>query len=67
MHALRMLGGRAAPSWQSRGVVCSGSEVAASRGIGRGCAGESNGKVTGWEVVGGVLPRVCALGGDGMA
>jgi hypothetical protein len=55
---LRVLGGTVASGWHGRGTVYDGSEVAASRGIGRGRAGEFNGEVTGREVVGGSLPRL---------
>jgi hypothetical protein len=61
---LRMLGGTVASGWHGRGAVYGGSEVAASRGIGRGRAGEFNGEVTGREVVGGALPRLGVHGGQ---
>jgi hypothetical protein len=62
--ALRVLGGTVAYGWHGRGVVYGGSEVAASRGIGRGRAGEFDGEVTGREVVGGALPRLGIHGGQ---
>jgi hypothetical protein len=65
LPALDALGGQFAPCWHGRGVVYGGSEVAASRGIGRGRAGELDGEVTGREVVGGALPRSGTLGGHG--
>jgi hypothetical protein len=62
-HALCVLGGTVASGWHGRGVVCGGSEVAASRGIGRGRAGKLDGEVTGREVVGAALPVLGAHGG----
>jgi hypothetical protein len=62
-HALRMLGGTVDSGWHGRGVMCGGSEVAASRGIGRGRAGKLDGEVTGREVVGAALPVLGAHGG----
>jgi hypothetical protein len=62
--ALRVLGGTVAYGWHGRGVVYDGSKVAASRGIGRGHAGEFDGEVTGREVVGGALPRLGVHGGQ---
>jgi hypothetical protein len=65
LPALDALGGQFTPCWHGRGVVYGGSEVAASRGIGRGRPGELDGEVTSWEVVGGALPRSGSLGGHG--
>jgi hypothetical protein len=58
LHALCLLGGTIVSEWHGQGVVYGGSEVAASRGIGHGCAGELDGEVTGWEVVGASLAHV---------
>jgi hypothetical protein len=55
-RTLRVLGGMVASGWRGRCAMYSGSEVTASRGIGRACAGELDGEVTGREVVGAALP-----------
>jgi hypothetical protein len=62
-HALRVLDDMVASGWHGRGAVCGGSEVAASRGIGRGCAGKLDGEVTGREVVSAALPMLGTNGG----
>jgi hypothetical protein len=62
-HTLRVLGSTVASGWHGWGAVCGGSEVAASRGIGRGRARKLDGEVTGREVVGAALPVLGAHGG----
>jgi hypothetical protein len=54
-RALRVLDGMVASGWRGRCAMYGGPEVTVSRGIGRACAGELDGEVTGPEVVGGVL------------
>jgi hypothetical protein len=49
-----------ASGWHGRGAVYGGYEVAASRGIGRGRAGELDGEVTGREGLVACCP-VCVL------
>jgi hypothetical protein len=51
LHALRALGGTVASGWHGWGAAYGGSEVAVSRGIIHGRAGELDGEMTGREVV----------------
>jgi hypothetical protein len=51
-HTLRALGGTVVSEWHGRGAVHGRSGAGAARGIGRGCAGEIDGEVTGRGVVG---------------
>jgi hypothetical protein len=62
---LHVLGGTIALEWHGQGAVYGGSEGAASRGIGRGCAGKLDGEVTDREMVGAVLPKLGVHGSHG--
>jgi hypothetical protein len=66
-RALHALDGLVTSIWHDRGVVYEGSRWFLLQGIGSLGRGKPGGEVTGRAVVGGVLPRMRALGGDGVA
>jgi hypothetical protein len=64
---LRALDGPVTSVWLGRGMVHDGSCWFLLQGIGSLGRGGAGGEVTGRAMVSGVLPRVRALGGDGIA
>jgi hypothetical protein len=65
--ALCALVGLSALARRGRGDAHGRSEAGAARGIGQGGQHRASGEVTGRGMVGGALPRSCALGGHGDA
>jgi hypothetical protein len=67
MPALGTPGGSLASGWHGRGALYGWARAELAWGIGPGGRGESGGEVMARAVVGGVMPRVRVLGGDGIA
>jgi hypothetical protein len=67
MPTLGAPGGSLALGWHGRGALYGRARAELAQGIGPGGRGESGGEVMARAVVGGMLPRVRALGGDGVA